>query len=106
MQPPALRERGTACRQDLLGRRVHIDRDPAGRVRGPVVGGACGLAKFGRGAGNCPVLAQAGQVGEHLQPDEQGECLVDGQSQRPGDRVGVADVHPPGLPLGLDQVVR
>ena len=50
-------------------------------------------------------VVQAGHLGQRPEPGEQGHGLVDGQPQRPGDRVGVRQVDLARLPVGLDEVV-
>ena len=64
-----------------------------------------GRLELGEGAVDRVALPQARDGGQRAQPDDQGQRLVDTQAQWPVDRVGVAEVDPAALPLGLDQVV-
>ena len=48
---------------------------------------------------------QAGTRAQGPQPHHEGERLVDGEAQRSGNRVGVANEDPAVLPVGLDEVV-
>ncbi len=72
--------------------------------------GRAGLAGRGleleQGALQGVPVVQPRDVGQRAEPDQQGQRLVDAEPQRPGDRVGVAEVDAAVVPVDLDQVVR
>ena len=91
------------------GQQVSAAAATPGRRRPPRAGPAASPAAADSLASTESTASRScrpGTLGQRAQAGQQGDRLVHRQPQRPGDRLGVVQVDPAGLPVRLDQVVR